>query len=158
MTENNETPSDLKGYYIPHTIAGVNASSAQQELALEFIETLFSENVQQPNGYNGFPVTEPALEAMADYVETEAAQNITVGSGYQDPLTGEEYHLDGVCPSRAQVEDLITMIKGLRTPFLVDGDITNTFLEEAERFYSGEQSSQEAAAAICQKVRMYLAE
>ena len=158
MDKNGQTPRDLKGYYIPHTIAGVNASSAQQELAREFIETLFSENVQQPNGYNGFPVTEQALEAMADYVETDAAQNITVGSGYEDPLTGEECHLDGFYPSRERVEALITTIKGLRTPFLVESDITNTFLEEAERFYNGEQTAQEAAAAICQKVRMYLAE
>ena len=56
------------------------------------------------------------------------------------------------------MEALITTIKGLRTPFLVESDITNTFLEEAERFYNGEQSAREAAAAICQKVRMYLAE
>lgn len=158
MGKSGLTPQDLKGYYIPHTIAGVNASSAHQELAMEFIGTLFSENVQQPNGYNGFPVTEQALQGMADYVETDAAQNISVGSGYEDPLTGETHHLDGVCPTKEQVEGLIALIKGLHTPFLMDSTVTDTFLEEAERFYSGEQTSQEAAAAICQKIAMYLAE
>lgn len=158
MNEKNQTPLDIKGYYIPKALAGVNASSSSQELAKEFIETLFLESVQQTNTYTGFPVTGQTLNALADYVETDAAKQISVGGSRINPDTGEEEMTGGGYPDRARVEELITLIKGLDTPFLLDPVITETFLEEAERCYTGEQTPRQAASAICQKMRMYLAE
>lgn len=158
MDEKGQAPLDIKGYYIPKALAGVNASSSSQELAKEFIETLFLESVQQTNTYAGFPVTEQALNALADYVETDAAKGMSVASFRINLDTGEEEMYGGGYPDRARVEELIALIKGLDTPFLLDTSITETFLEEAERCYTGEQTPQQTASAICQKMRMYLAE
>lgn len=153
-----QVPSALKGYYVPRVIAGVNAASKQQDLAKEFIAGLFAEEVQKTDGNDGFPVQKQALEYLAEYVDTEEAKGMSISVSTTNPETGEVSEMSTGYPTRAEVEGLIELIKGLRTPYMEDQVISDAVLKEMESCYVNEQSPEEAAKAICQKVDTYLAE
>lgn len=158
MKEGNFPFASVKQIYVPYTIAGINASSGNQDLAGEFIETLFSNPVQEQDVMEGFPVTEQALAYMEEYVETDAAAEENVFSSIRNPETGEESSLEAVYPERSVVEELVNLIKGLKTPFLPDQVLMNTVLEEMEKCYAGTQTPEETAKIIGQKVDTYLSE
>lgn len=153
-----KTPESLKQFYIPQVIAGINASSKQQELAAEFVECLFDEAVQKGDNSDGFPVLKSALDYLAEYVETTEAQNLCGSTSARNPETGEDVRIDVTYPPREEVNQLIQIIEGLSVPFMQDGMVADTVLSEMENCYSGKQSAQETAKAICQKVDTYLAE
>lgn len=148
----------LKEYYIPATMAGINASSKQQELAEDFLRCLFEEDVQKTDNSDGFPVLESAMEAQTDYVETPEAADFSMNSYVENPVTGEEKKITAGYPSRKETEQLFELLKGLKKPFVEDRMMTSTVLEEMGKCYNGSQSPEEAAKAICQKAGTYLAE
>lgn len=148
----------LKRLYIPKVIVGVNASSQNQELAKEFIETMYADAVQNTDTMEGFPVTEQGLKFQADYVETDVAKKQLVGISYTDPITGEEGILDVRYPDRETVEALNLKIRELKTPFLPDEMLMDTVTKEMENCYAGTKTPEEAARAISQKVDTYLSE
>ncbi len=156
--EQGRTVMSLKQYYVPQVIAGINASSKQQELAMEFVECLFEESVQKGDNGDGFPVLKSALEYQSEYVETPEAVEMSVGVGSEDPQTGEEVHISASYPSRDEIDRLSGIIEGLKVPFMMDGMVADTVLEEMEKCYMGEQTAEETAKVICQKVDTYLAE
>lgn len=158
VKEGKGTLEALKGYYIPAAAAGINASSKQQELAEDFLRCLFEESVQKTDNSDGFPVLESAMEAQADYVETPEAADFSMYSSMKNPVTGEEKEITAGYPNRKETEQLFEIIKELKTPFIEDSVVTAAVLEELKKCYSGGQSPEEAAKAICQKAGTYLAE
>lgn len=156
--EDGKTPGSLKQYYIPQVIAGINASSGQQELAAEFIECLFDESVQKGDNSDGFPVLRSALSYQAEYVETPDALNMCSSTGATNPETGEDVRVEAAYPTKDEVNRLIQTIEGLNVPFMADGMVSDTVLMEMENCYSGRQTPEETAKAICQKIDTYLAE
>ncbi len=156
--ESGKTPMSVRQYYVPQVIAGVNASSKQQELAIEFIECLFDESVQKGDNADGFPTLRSGLEYLAEYVETKEAIEMSVGTSAVDPETGEDVRVDAAYPPKEEVSQLIQMIEGLSTPFLTDSMVEDTVFAEMEKCYGGKQSPEDTAKAICRKVDTYLAE
>ncbi len=151
-------PQDLKGYYVPKVIAGVNASTKQPELSQAFVESLFTETVQQTEVWEGFPVLDSVLETYPDYVESEDGQKQTMKFGAVNYVTGERYEETMTYPTREEMEALITMLKGLTTPFIQNRMISDTVQQEMEKCYAKKKSPEETAKTICQKVDTYLAE
>lgn len=156
--ETGNHPQDYKGYYVPRTIAGVNASSRQSQLAKEFVECLFTETVQQTDSRDGFPVLSSVLETYPDYVESKEAKKNSMKYGGIDFETGEHFEVTLTYPTKKETEDLIKIMKKLNTPFIEDRIISDTVLQELEKCYIGKQSPDETAKVICQKVDMYLSE
>lgn len=153
-----QAPESLKGYYVPATIAGVNASSEKKELAEEFVAMLFSETVQRTDNMSGLSVTEKGLDALVEKTKLPENEQFYLAFSGVDPETGEEYQDEYSCLSAEEMKSLIQLVKGLRTPFISDRIVTDTVLEEMEKCYSGSQTAAEAAASICQKVGTYLSE
>lgn len=148
----------IKNYYVPYTIAGINASSLHKKVAKEFIPYLFKEEIQKKESYEGFTVSEKVLNQMPDYVETpEAKQDVRRFVGL-DQNTGEEYEVKMGYPSKKETQKLVALIKNLDTPFYQEQIVTEMVLEELERLYRGKQSVEETTREICKKVDLYLAE
>ncbi len=148
----------IKQLYIPKVIIGVNAASKNQELAKEFIQSMYSDSVQNIDTSEGFPVTENALQYLADYVETAAAKNDIVGTSAVNPFTGTEEKFDAHYPDKVAVEQINTKIKGLKKPFRPDDILTDTVMKEMENCYAGTKTPEETAQGISQKVDTYLQE
>ena len=148
----------IKNYYVPYTIAGINASSLHKKVAKEFIPYLFKEEIQKKESYEGFTVSEKVLDQMPDYVETsEGKKDIRKFVGL-DQNTREEYEVKMGYPSKEETQKLVALIKNLDTPFYQEQIVTEMVLEELERLYCGKQSVEETAREICKKVDLYLAE
>ena len=148
----------IKNYYVPYTIAGINASSLHKKVAKEFIPYLFKEEIQKKESYEGFTVSEKVLDQMPDYVETsEGKKDIRKYVGL-DQNTREEYEVKMGYPSKEETKKLVALIKNLDTPFYQEQIVTEMVLEELERLYCGKQSVEETAREICKKVDLYLAE
>ena len=148
----------IKNYYVPYTIAGINASSLHKKVAKEFIPYLFKEEIQKKESYEGFTVSEKVLDQMPDYVETsEGKKDIRKFVGL-DQNTREEYEVKMGYPSKEETQNLVALIKNLDTPFYQEQIVTEMVLEELERLYRGKQSVEETAREICKKVDLYLAE
>lgn len=152
------SPQGLKGYYVPKTIAGVNASSRKPQLAEEFVECLFTETVQQTDSWDGFPVLSSVLETYPDYVESAEGKKESMKYGGINHETGEEFSVILKYPTKKETEDLITMMAELKSPFIQDRIISDTVQQEMEKCYTGKQSPDETAKVICQKIDMYLSE
>ena len=126
-------PQTIHNCYVPYTIAGINASSKQQEAAELFIKALLADDVQGSETMDGYPVTESAFKNMLAYADTEAAQQDVVSSSFKDPKTGDN-------------------------PFIPNRTLYDTVMEEVEKCYEGTETSAEAAKAIVQKMDTYLSE
>lgn len=148
----------IKNYYVPHTIAGINASSLHKKVAKEFIPYLFKEEIQKKEFYEGFTVSEKVLDQMPDYVETSEAKKDILKFVGLDQNTREEYEVKMGYPSKEEIQKLVALIKNLDTPFYQEQIVTEMVLEELERLYRGKQSAEETAREICKKVDLYLAE
>ena len=151
-------PQDLKGYYVPKIIAGVNASSEQPKLSNAFLECLFTETVQQTEVWEGFPVLNSVLETYPDYVESKEGQKHTMQYSGINFVTGERYEETMTYPTREETEALIAMLKELKSPFIQDRIISDTVQKELEKCYTKKQSPEETAKVICRKIDTYLAE
>lgn len=158
MEQKGVAYESIKQLYVPKVIVGVNASSKNQKLAKEFIQTMYSDSVQEIDTSEGFPVTEKGLQFQAAYVETEAAKKETYGQSGVNALTGKEETMDTHYPDRAAVEQLNTLIQELKTPFLPDEILMDTMLKEMENCYARTKTPEETARAISQNVDTYLAE
>lgn len=148
----------IKNYYVPYTIAGINAASSHKKVAKEFIPYLFEEKIQKAEFYEGFTVSEKVLDQMPDYVESEEAKQNWQRFVGLDQNTGEEYEVKIGYPSKEETQKLVALIKNLDTPFYQEQIVTEMVLEELERLYRGKQSVEETAREICKKVDLYLAE
>lgn len=158
MKQSGESPQVIKEYYIPYAIAGINASSGQQELAKEFLLTLFSDEVQRSLTNDGFPVTENGLNYMAEYVDTEEAKEMTIGGSGVNPETGKEIYMACGYPDGETVKSYIEIIRNLKQPFMPDQVFLETVLEEMRSCDEGNQTPEEAAQAAARKMATYLSE
>lgn len=117
--------------FVPTNIAAVNASSAQQETAKEFLKTLLSNDVQKSAFSEGFPVNKEAFQYACQFSKNESVY----------------YALD-----------MEEMAGSLAIPVIVDETILGAILDEVQPYYDDEETLDEAIAHIGAKLRTYLAE
>ena len=151
-------PQTIHNCYVPYTIAGINASSKQQEAAELFIKALLADDVQGSETMDGYPVTESAFKNMLAYADTEAAQQDVVSSSFKDPKTGEEVMEEYGNADSQTLQIYLDLIRTLDNPFIPNRTLYDTVMEEVEKCYEGTETSAEAAKAIVQKMDTYLSE
>lgn len=153
------TPETINGYYVPYTIAGVNAASKQQELAEDFVKELFADDIQGSQTEDGLPVTESALKALASYADSQASdEGMQTFASYKDPKTGERIEMTYGYPDGKTVESYAELLRKTKKPYLPNQTMIDTVMEEMEKCYEGTATTEEAAKAITQKMDTYLSE
>lgn len=145
----------LKDYYIPESIAAINSNTEQKEFAEEFIRYLLSEEVQEAQLDDGFPVLLPALEAKEKEADSEYASSFSmvVGSNLVEDVT-----IDAGYPKTEEVKDFIGLCKELKKPANQDRAVWNIYRDEADKVLGGSIEPAEGAENIRKKVELYLAE
>ncbi len=134
--------------YLPKGMAAINRSTANEELAKEFIRCLVSYEVQKEDLMDGYPVNKRALEL---WVETDRPE-YSVGSGYGD------YHISGVWPSLEARQEIAGMLEGLTVPVVVDQTIMRMIIEGSREYLEGKATVDQAADGIMRKLSIYMAE
>jgi ABC-type glycerol-3-phosphate transport system substrate-binding protein len=122
--------------FIPGEIAGVNGETKKKDLALAFIKTMLSADVQGVNNNSGLPVTKEGLQIQIDTVNQRMEEN---------DREVVNFNLDPI-------------IETLKKPVLTDSTLTDAIWTETEKLCKGETTLEKAIKDIEQNVKNYLAE
>ena len=128
-------PGLTQGAWVPSTIAGVSADSDNPDFAVEFINTLLSQQVQGINHGEGLPVTRAGMaEQISDVNETLALIDLTF------------------------TIDIEGLIQELRTPAILETTLREIIWNTVERLCTARIDLEGAVREIEQSIRNYLAE
>ncbi|MCD8353204.1 MAG: extracellular solute-binding protein [Clostridiales bacterium] len=127
-------PGLVEGAYTPEVLLAVSAGSDDTETAKEFVACALSMEVQQYTYGDGLPVLQEAMDKQLDY--------------FTDPAA--EYGWD--------IEELRELLDGRTTPAAASELVTETVLELAEPYCSGELTLDEAVAQVEDELALMLAE
>ncbi len=140
--------TSINQLFLPIGMIGLNNASKETDIAKKFISFLYSDQVQDANVYDGFPVN---LSALKKWVEEE--QQGTFGAGDHDGN-----HIWGEWPKKEERVSFLKIIQELTTPVEIDQVVDSILIEEALSFLTGKVSAQQAAAAADSKINTYLSE
>lgn len=136
--------------YIPSTMVGINAASGKKEAAAEFIQVLYSMEIQQVEFMDGFPVHK---EALASWIDMDKdGYSVCIGN------SDGSYTLGGEWPDKPQREMIIGLVYSLTKGVIVDETIMRMIIDGSKEYLEGRVTVEQASQAISQKVRLHLAE
>lgn len=146
-------PGQAQGCFVPMLTVGVGKSSANAEIALEFVSYALGVKAQDAIVDNscGFPVNATALNAML-MENANSEEEMMMASGAND-IEWIYTWLD-----RTQCDQLQEIINGLHTPVLVDYTLYQMIVNESVAFFDGRMDASETARNICAKANAYLTE
>lgn len=138
----------VNGIYMPSAFVGINQSSQQKEAAAQFVETLFSVEVQGVDLNDGFPVLKEGLEAWNKIDKGDFMMATSFG----------DYELNADWPTKEKRAKVFDMVPLLKVPVTIDETVMGMIVSESKDYFEGKASAAQAAAAISQKVKLYAAE
>lgn len=139
----------VNGVYFPRLMTGINQASGEKEAALQFLEVLYSEEVQSIEFIDGFPVLKKSLASWADMDREGYSMMLTGGDGYE---------LFGEWPNREKRETVLNLTDTLTNAVTIDETMMEMIINGSKEYFEGSQTADQAAAAILQKINLYLAE
>lgn len=148
-------PDEANSVFVPQTILGVNAASAQAEDAAKFVQYALSKEVLSYSFESGLPVHIEALRENAKNPNPERDFISTFGKGYDDD-DGEMLMVRW--PSDEIMQDLIADLQKIETPSPVNGVLMQLILDEAQGYFDGSRTLEDTVNAVEQKIGIYLAE
>ncbi|MBQ4464689.1 MAG: hypothetical protein II916_01805 [Oscillospiraceae bacterium] len=147
------------GRFSVYGTMAMSANSAVKDQCWEFMSSMLSDEHQDNLSWS-LPVKRSAYEKMAeeamkpDYYEDENGKKV------EQPITiwrGDEEVEVPLMP-KSYADELKTYIEGIRTCSYYDMTIYNIIQEETEKYFAGDQTSQQAADMIQSRVSLYLSE
>ena len=117
-------------FYTPRQAVGITSASKQQELALQFVNLLLSQTVQDVYLYDGFPVNSQSLDKLVD----NAIKNKENSTKFRE------------------------MCGQLNTPIFVDQVVREAVQSQMKGLLDETLTAESAAAAVMEKIELYLKE
>lgn len=143
----NGTFDVINNTYRASTLIGLNSASNNKELAKEFIQFLYSEEIQGADLMDGFPISKIAME---DLINRNVNSSSSFGSG--------DYQINAFYPTQGNRELIYEEIKSLERPMENDSTMIDMILDEAERYLRSDISIQQAVDNIMSSINTYLSE
>lgn len=149
-------PGQADHVFVPFMVLGVSSKSAQPQIAEEFVKYLLSEEKAQ--GFytmsSGFPVEKELFRSAVDgHIYEKEPQDITTHLN-----NGEAVQYFMRPTPQEEVTRMTELAQSLTTPAYMDDVIKEVVVEQGVKVLKEELSPEEGAAAIIQKVNIYLAE
>jgi len=141
----------VKNLYEANTLVGINSGSTQKNLAKEFIQLLFSEEMQQKELGTGFPISQMVCNQQINYVNLK--WSISTGIAYNY----DRYIMDTI-PNSSEKSEIFDRISLLTTPIDNDSIIDSILTKEAVRCLMGDITPEDAARNVASHIKIYLAE
>lgn len=142
------------GYFLPSGTFAVSSNSLYKEEIWEFIKFALQEEKQlaKESALYSFPVNREAFHLL---FEAEAGRNEALQP--QVIFMNEEEYLVGT-PTAEEEQQLLQHVEELSAAYVYDLSLNAIVQEEAEMYFSGDCTAQEAAEKIQGRVGLYLAE
>ncbi len=129
-------------------LIGINSASSQKELAKEFIQLLFSGEIQKLDLMDGFPVNQAAMD---EWIQTNKEDyGFTVGDG--------EIMIQSSYPDQKSRKSIYESICAADQPMVNDITMIDMILDEAEKYLRGDITSEQAASDAVASINLYLSE
>ncbi len=141
----------------PMTILSINASSKKQEIAKDFIEMALSEEIQDMDMQNGFPVNKVSFEKWIQG-KNYNKEGIFRCHGTGQEINGKEYVLYVGWGYEDELAKYYEYSKTAKVPVVIDQKLIQIILDESAGYFDGEITVEEAVKNIKQKAEFYLAE
>lgn len=138
-----------KGSFVPYVSVGIAAQSADNQEARAFVKGLLGKECQSAST-EGFPVNRAAYqEHQKNQREYSTAASLSDGT-----VVGVEVN----ALTEEQANTLVKQLESLKKPVLTDRVIQELVIQEGIKCLKGDETVEEAAAGIMQKVKLYLSE
>ena len=153
-------PGQTDNVYVPQTVLGINANSAQQQKAIQFLNLVLSEQIQDNNFFDGFPVNSASFEKGAKNPYPPNDDGMVYTSSFKDENGNiqEMMELQVIWPSDAYMKDMLNAIRNLNTPCTVDAVLQQILVDETKDYFTGAKSLESTITAVTEKMKLYLAE
>ncbi len=137
----------------PYMQMGLSARSKNLDTAKDFMNFALSEQVQDMDSYEGFPVNRNSIKKLAEKDRSmySASTMISTGDGGYLEFESKPY-------SREVAEQLLALCEKLDRPVGEDSKIRETLVESLEGFLNGSQSREDTLYKIEESLKMYLGE
>lgn len=146
----------IKNSFIPDTIVGISASSANQEMAGELLKALLSQETMNLI-YGAYPINKASFEKC--FINTYNSEgNREIGMMSNGSSDGRESVLYISWPEDKWIDQVRTIMESADTLSLADSVLEDTILEEGVSALNGERTVEETVKAIGRKVSIYMAE
>lgn len=146
-----------KNVFIPKSLVGINASSANTDRAKEMIRVLLGAENQKELFY-GLSVNQEALEKSfevnEEFISEEGIFSV-IGTSTGD---GREYTFNIYVMEPEQMDILKGWIEAAETPYIEDTVIEEAVYTEGAEYFQGRESLEEAVNAIEQSIAIYMSE
>jgi ABC-type glycerol-3-phosphate transport system substrate-binding protein len=148
IKDNDLGLSSVNQMFIPKGLIGLNSSSKETDIAKQFISFLFTEEVQNTNVFDGFPVNS---KSMDKWIAQE-----------EDGLFGSSDHdgntVEATWPTIEDRKNFLMIIHNLKTPIEMNQVINGIIIDETLPYFTGEIGEEQAVSAAVSKINTYIAE
>lgn len=144
----------LNQTFMPYGSIAINKACENKETALRFLELALSEEIQVSDNYDGFSVSQNALEYLAG-IERHSADGY---GGSIEGVDGRTYQFMFSWPSEPIRIRLVEFCKAAQYPAGRHGKIKQIVLEESERYFGGRASLEDTVEAVMSKVGLVMQE
>jgi ABC-type glycerol-3-phosphate transport system substrate-binding protein len=164
------SPFPEGGWYEPGCVLAVNAASEQQELSMAFVETVLSEEKQNADLAEGFPVNRAAIAKNAEHEESwYASASFDVYTDDQElALSLEdlaaELRLEYAWPSKAMLQAIADRLNSIERPIMdgyplnIEHGMKKNLPLALEKVTSGEATPREAAEWLAAELSLAIEE
>lgn len=146
-----------KNVYMPMTLAGINASSKNTDLAASFVRTLLSEDVQDLT-YYGYPINRQSFENKFVVDKDEVSENGEFQYFSMGDMDGNRIEWSSYLPNEKEMQMLRDDIARADTPYLPDSVLENAVFSVGAEYLKGDKDLDTAVKDIMARVEIYLAE
>ncbi len=136
---------------------GINSASEHKDAVWQFIRTYFTKEYQEVYSGMLIPSNLDALQALVERSKATIMQEDSEGNLTEFTQRGNfnfEYH----AATEEQVQQMLDLIDSASLPARGNSTITSIVTEEAEAYFAGDRSVDEAAQLIQSRVSLYLSE
>ena len=147
------------GMFQPSGAMAISAKTEYMDQCWAFFESMLSDDYQTSLSW-GFPVSRTAFDKLVE--EAKEPQSYPDESGKMVPIDttiwrgGEEIKIPEMPQSFA--DEIKSYIEGITVTSYYDEKVYNIIEEECGKFFSGDQSAQQAASMIQSRASLYLSE
>lgn len=146
-----------KNVYMPMTLAGINASSKNTDLAASFVRTLLSEDVQDLT-YYGYPINRQSFENKFVVDKDWVSENGEFQYFSMSDMDGNTIEWSSYLPNEKEMQMLRDDIDRADTPYLPDSVLENAVFSVGAEYLKGDKDLDAAVKDIMARVEIYLAE
>ena len=138
----------INNMYKANGLIGINSAGNQKELAKEFIQLLFSKEMQRLDLQDGFPVNKAAME---EWIQLDK-NDLGFAAGDKDYIIKASY------PNYEFRKNIYECICAVDKPMMNDMTMMDMLLDEAEQYLRGDITAEQASSNAVASINLYLSE